>query len=283
MDVDKLDAIDVHVHPNLPPPGYTGEATPGQRGGNAPPSAIKFMTYDETAAYYRERKMAFCIFGNDSTPQHPGGGIQTLMEAAERNSDVLIPFAWTDPKRGKDAVEDTKRFIDMGIKGFKFHPPGGGYFPNDEAFYPLYKVIEAAGLPALFHTGQTAVGAGRPGGGGIKLKYGNPMYLDDVAADFPNLSIIMAHPSVPWQDEALSVAVHKPKVYIDLSGWSPKYFPQELVHYGNTLIKGKVLFGSDFPMITPDRWMADLPAANFRDEVKPLIFKENAARLLGLR
>jgi len=109
------------------------------------------------------------------------------------------------------------------------------------------------------------------------------MFLDDVAVDFPDMPIIMAHPSFPWQDEALSVALHKPHVYIDLSGWSPRYFPPMLVQYANTLIKNKVLFGSDHPMITTDRWLADFEQAGFRDEVKPLLLKENAARLLGLR
>ena len=145
-------------------------------------------------------------------------------------------------------------------------------------------MIAAARLPALFHTGQTAVGQGAAGGGGgVRLKYGNPIYLDDVAVDFPDMPIIMAHPSFPWQDEALAIALHKSQVYIDLSGWSPKYFPPQLVHYANTMIKNKVLFGSDHPMITTDRWLADFAAAGFRDEVQPLILKENAARLLGLR
>ena len=82
-----------------------------------------------------------------------------------------------------------------------------------------------------------------------------------MAADFPDLTIIIAHPSFPWQDEALAVATHKPQVYIDLSGWSPKYFPPQLVQYANTLLKHKVLFGSDFPLITPDRWLADFEQA----------------------
>ena len=75
------------------------------------------------------------------------------------------------------------------------------------------------------------------GGGGVRLKYSNPMHLDDVAVDFPDMPIIAAHPSFPWQDEALSVATHKPNVYIDLSGWSPKYFPANLIQYSNTLLR----------------------------------------------
>ena len=109
------------------------------------------------------------------------------------------------------------------------------------------------------------------------------MYVDDVAADFPELPIVLAHPSFPWQDEALSVAVHKQQVYIDLSGWSPKYFPPQLIQYANTLLRDRVLFGSDFPLITPDRWLADFEKLEIRPEVRPLILKENAARLLGLR
>jgi predicted TIM-barrel fold metal-dependent hydrolase len=108
------------------------------------------------------------------------------------------------------------------------------------------------------------------------------MYVDDVAVDFPDMPIILAHPSFPWQDEALSVATHKPNVYIDLSGWSPKYFPPQLVHYANTLLKHKVLFGSDYPLITPDRWLADFEKIDIKPEVRPLILKENAIKLLGL-
>ena len=122
-----------------------------------------------------------------------------------------------------------------------------------------------------------------PGGNGLRLRHSNPMLLDDVAADFPDLTIILAHPSFPWQDEALSVATHKANVYIDLSGWSPKYFPPQLVQYANTVLKHKVLFGSDYPLITPDRWMADFAELPIRDEVRPLILKENAIRVLGLR
>ncbi len=113
-------------------------------------------------------------------------------------------------------------------------------------------------------------------------KYGNPMHIDDVAVDFPDMPIILAHPSFPWQDEAISVCMHKPQVYIDLSGWSPKYFSPTLVQYANTLLKHKVLFGSDYPWITPDRWLADFDKIDIRDEVRPLVLKANAARLFGL-
>jgi predicted TIM-barrel fold metal-dependent hydrolase len=157
-----------------------------------------------------------------------------------------------------------------------------GFYPNDRAAYVLYEAIAESGLPALFHTGQTAVGSGMRGGNGMRLKYSNPMHLDDVAADFPDMPIILAHPSFPWQEEALAVAQHKPNVYIDLSGWSPKYFPPILVKYANSILKEKVLFGSDWPAITPDRWLKDFEQLDIKPEVRPLILKENAKRLLKL-
>jgi uncharacterized protein len=122
-----------------------------------------------------------------------------------------------------------------------------------------------------------------PGGNGMRLEYSNPIYLDDVAVDFPEMPIILAHPSFPWQEEALSIATHKPNVYIDLSGWSPRYFPKILVQYANSILRRKMLFGSDWPMITPERWLADFEQIEIKPEIRPLILKENAARLLGLR
>jgi predicted TIM-barrel fold metal-dependent hydrolase len=233
---------------------------------------------------YRKLKMAFVVFTVDG---EKGASRritnEEIAELAHKHSDVAIPFASINPHRGAAGVREARRLIkDFGVKGFKFHPSVQDFLPNDRMAYPLYEAIAEARLPALFHTGQTGVGAGTPGGGGIRLKYSNPMLLDDVAADFPDMPIILAHPSFPWQEEALSVATHKPQVYIDLSGWSPKYFPPILVQYANTLLKDRMLFGSDYPLITPERWMRDFDEAGFRDEVKPLILKDNAVRLLGL-
>ena len=239
----------------------------------------------EIAAYYRERNMACVIFPVDmeSTTGITRVPNEEVAEIAAQNPDVLIPFASIDPAKGKMGAREARRLIErFGVRGFKFHPPVQEFYPNDRGAYVLYEVIAEAGLPAVFHTGHSGIGAGVRGGGGIRLKYANPMYLDDVAVDFPAMPIIMAHPSFPWQDEALSVCLHKPQVYIDLSGWSPKYFPPQLIQYANTLLKHKVLFGSDFPMIFPDRWLADFEQIAIRPEVRPLILKENAIRLLGL-
>ena len=157
-----------------------------------------------------------------------------------------------------------------------------GFEANDRIAYPLYAAIEELAVVSLFHTGQTGIGAGLPGGGGVRLRYSNPMLVDDVAADFPEMKIVLAHPSFPWQDEALAVATHKSNVFIDLSGWSPKYFPAQLVHYANTLLQDKVLFGTDYPLIDPDNWLKAFDKLEIKAEVRPKILKDNAARLLGL-
>ena len=294
MDVARLDAIDVHthVHRSVTAPPATAGTVDSSTGKQLAAMAAYFktdaaaFTVDDLAAYYRDRNMAAVTFTIDIAGKPRDPSAPTSEEIAERardHADVIIPFGSVDPARGPDGVARAKRLIaDYGVKGFKFHPSAQSFFPNDHSAYPLYDVIAEAGLPALFHTGQTGAGAGTRGGGGIRLAYSNPMYLDDVAVDFPDMPIILAHPSFPWQEEALSVATHKPQVYIDLSGWSPKYFPPILVQYANTLLKDKILFGTDFPVLTPERWMNDLAKTAIRDEVKPAIFKHNAARLLGL-
>jgi predicted TIM-barrel fold metal-dependent hydrolase len=287
INVENLVAIDVHTHAEVSSKGHASLSDDLSEASGAyfKTEGNRKPTLEETAAYYRERRMAAVIFTVDAesaTGTEPVPN-EEVAEAAAANADVLIPFASIDPFRGRAGVKQARRLVEeYGVKGFKFHPSVQGFFPNDRFAYELYAIIEELGAIALFHTGQTGIGAGVPGGGGIRLKYSNPLHVDDVAADFPHLQIILAHPSFPWQDEALAVATHKPGVHIDLSGWSPKYFPPQLVQYANTLLKDKVLFGSDFPLLTPDRWLADFEKLPIKDEVRPKILKANAARLLGL-
>lgn len=289
LNLSELTAIDVHTHAEVSSKGHASLDADLDAASSAyfKVEGKRKPTLEEMAAYYRERRMAAVVFTVDAESATGTAPVpnEEVAEAAAAHPDVLIPFASVDPFRGKAGVRQARRLVEeYGVKGFKFHPSIQGFFPNDRALaYPLYEVIEETGCVALFHTGQTGIGAGVPGGGGIRLKYSNPMHVDDVAADFPHLKIILAHPSFPWQDEALAVATHKPGVHIDLSGWSPKYFPPQLVHYANTLLKDKVLFGSDFPVLTPDRWLADFAKLAIKDEVRPKILKENAARLLGLK
>ncbi len=280
MNTAQLVAIDTHVH-------IEPEST-----GNAADEAAKKYFGDsgaargrkELAEYYRSRKIGCVVFSVDErlTGRPPVPNDEVAAFAAE-NSDIVMAFASVDPTRGPAAVSEARRLIAAGgIRGFKLHPPLQRFHANDKIAYPFYEVLAEAKLPVIFHTGHSGIGTGMPGGGGVRLKYGNPMDIDDVAVDFPDMPIILAHPSFPWQDEAISVCLHKPQVYIDLSGWSPKYFSPILIQYANTLLKRKMLFGSDYPLITPDRWLKDFAEINIREEVRPLILKENAMRLFGL-
>ena len=285
MNLKELVAIDVHTHAWKSALAVGDTPTESQKAmGSYFRYAPQHQTVPEMAEMYRKLRMAFVVFTVDG---EKGASRkitnEEIAELAHKNADVAIPFASINPHRGAAGVKEARRLIkDFGVKGFKFHPSVQDFMPNDHLVYPLYEVIAEAKLPALFHTGQTGVGAGTPGGGGIRLKYSNPMLVDDVAADFPDMPIILAHPSFPWQEEALSVATHKPQVYIDLSGWSPKYFPPILVQYANTLLKEKILFGSDYPVMAPERWIADFDKLPIKPEVRPLIMKDNAARLLRL-
>lgn len=285
MTLEDVVAIDVHTHVEMSSAGT--DSLPDELRDAAARhfrGEIPRPTAQALAEFYRARRMMAVVFTVDSESFTGQLRIPNdeVLEAARANADVLIPFASIDPHKGRRGVQEARRLIAAGIRGFKFHPNLQGFFPDDRMAYPLYEEIEGAGIPALFHTGHSGIGSGLPGGGGIRLKYSNPMHVDDVAVDFPAMKIVLAHPSFPWQDEALSVAMHKPEVYIDLSGWSPKYFPAQLVRYANTILRDQVLFGTDYPMIRPERWLADFDALDIKPEVRPLILKQNAVRLLGL-
>ena len=236
---------------------------------------------------------------------HEFGGEVISRNWTEVNNDLIARAAAMYPEQFVPACQlpqspgvspantlaELERCVGMGFVGCNINPDvSGGVAPltpslGDRWWYPLWEKMCELDVPGLIHAGSTL---------NPHLHMNGAHYVNtDVAAvvelttskvltDFPDLKVILAHPSFPWQEEALAIAVHKPNVYIDLSGWSPKYFPEILIRYTNTLLKHKMLFGSDYPLITPDRWLADFAELPIKDEVRPLVLKENAARLLGL-
>jgi predicted TIM-barrel fold metal-dependent hydrolase len=285
MQPNELIAIDIHTHAERSCRQPVDEI---QAEFDAAASKYfkidsKRPTIPETIAFYRERKIGFVMFTVDS---ESATGIkritnEEIAEAARDNADIMCAFASIDPHKGKAGAREARRMIeDYGVKGFKFHPPIQNFAPADPMAWPIYEVIAEHKMPAIFHTGHSGMGTGMRGGGGIRLKFGQPILVDDVAVDFPDMKIILAHPSWPWTDEALSMALHKPNVFIDLSGWSPKYFPPQIVRYANTQLGDKFLFGSDFPLITPDKWIAAFDQAGFKPELREPILKGNAMKLL---
>jgi len=287
LDLDSLVAIDVHTHVEADGNHHCSldQELLDASAKYFKPGVNRTPTVDDLASYYRERNMAAVVFTVDARTAlgHPPVSSEAIAAEAAEHADVLIPFGSVDPHDVPEAVARIGILArDYGVRGMKFHPSLQDFEPNDRKYYPIYEACAEHGLVGLFHTGQTGIGAGLPGGRGIKLRYSDPMLLDDIAADFPDLTMIFAHPSVPWVDSSISIATHKANVYIDLSGWSPKYFPPQLVRNINSLLARKALFGSDFPVLTPDRWIKDFAELGIKDDVVPLIMKENAIRVLGL-
>jgi predicted TIM-barrel fold metal-dependent hydrolase len=288
IDVESVRAIDVHVHVEQDGHGHLSldqelmDASSAYFRG----SDNRTPTVEDLAERYRGAGMAAVVFTVDATTNtgHPALSSEDIATQAAEHPDVLVPFGSVDPHQGDEAVRRARRLVtEYGVRGFKFHPSLQGFSPDEPVFRPLWEAIEELGVPALFHTGQNGIGAGLPGGRGIKLRYSNPILLDDVAADFPGLTVILAHPSVPWQAEAISMATHKANVYIDLSGWRPKYFPSELVRAAGGMLASKVLFGSDYPLISPERWIEDFEQLGIDPSRWPGILKDNVAGLHGLR
>jgi predicted TIM-barrel fold metal-dependent hydrolase len=287
IDLAKIRAIDVHVHaevschdPEDPVMAQFFDAASAYF--KAPRERPKMP---ETIQLYRDMNIALVLFTVDAETGMGAKRVSNyeVAEIANKNDDICIPFASIDPHKGKYGAREARDLVEnYGVKGFKFHGIAQNAHPADRMAYPIYEVINEYKLPTIFHTGHSGMGTGMRGGGGMRLKYGEPMLIDDVAVDFPDMKIILAHPSWPWVDQSLSMALHKDNVFIDLSGWSPKYFPKQVIQYANTQLKHKMLFGSDFPLIHPDKWIAAAQEVGFREEVMPGIMKDNAARVLGL-
>ena len=288
INLAEIKAIDIHTHVEIDTHGHLALDSElmdaSAKYFKVGPTHSRTPSIKEIAELYRSLSMAAVIFTVDAQTAtgHQPLANEEIAEAAAANADVLIPFGSVDPWKD-DAVKKMRALVEnYGVKGFKFHPSLQAFTPNERKFYPIYEVLQELGVVALFHTGQTGIGAGLPGGRGIKLGYSNPILLDDVAADFPELQIVLAHPSVPWVDTAISMATHKANVFRDLSGWHPKYFPQQLVAQAGNLLKDKLLFGTDFPLIAPERWLTSFESLDISPESKTKILKTNAASLLKL-
>jgi predicted TIM-barrel fold metal-dependent hydrolase len=277
--------VDVHVHPP------TKEFLVDSGGPEIAAAAKKFghqlvlKTVEEMLDEYTEcgvDRLVLFAWDAETASHRPRVSNEFVSRIANKFPERIIGFASVDPQK-KSAVRDLQRAVqDLKLQGLKLHPQAQAFQPNDRKHYPIYEKCVELGIPVTFHTGSTYWGAGLDGGGGLKLRLSNPMLLDDIAADFPELKLIMAHPGWPWQDEQLAIAMHKENTFIDLSGWSPKYFQPLLVTYMAKLIPHKFLFGTDYPMLSPRRWLEDFKALPLTSEVRHMILEENARKLLRL-
>jgi hypothetical protein len=279
-------AIDVHVHP----------MTEAYVEASAPFIAAAQRMFAGRFAARPEERIAE-DFRRDDTLAIPiawdaehgaGGAVFTndqLAGLCRRFPDVFLPgWAMVDPWRGRKGLEEIERAIrDLGLMGVKYQPPVQGFSPADRQFYPIWDLLQSLGAPVLIHCGTTAIGAGEPGGLGYRLEYGRPIpNIDRVAADFPRLNIVAAHPGWPWTEELIAVALHKGNVSIDVSGWGPKYIPPALKHDMQRRLQDRVMFGSDYPGWSPGQTLDEWEMEGFKPPVVEKLFRQNALRILRL-
>lgn len=282
---DDIAAIDCHVHPATEEAAISGGAYLEWGKKYFKSETPDVVSYDELAALYARQHMMCVLLGKDArtNTKLPPIPNDSIAGAVRDHPGTFIGFGSVDPHQVEWAVEEIHRCAELGLRGLKFQQIVQGFRPNDERYYPLYEAAQTHGLVALFHMGTTGIAAGAPGGMGLRLKYGRPMLIDDVAADFPNLPIIAAHPGWPWSDEVLAMGLHKGNVYVDMSGWAPKHFPPLFVQHARTRLQDKMLFGTDWPLLTPERWQREFAAYEFPEPVTRKIMLGNAKRLLRLR
>ncbi|KAA1297155.1 MAG: amidohydrolase [SAR202 cluster bacterium] len=279
-----MKAIDIHAHiPRMPGLAEYG-IEPGLRQMfRMADESISIEKMVETYRAIDTKAVIFSVDAETETGDLPDPN-DYVAQTVDSYPDVFIGFCSVDPRKGKAAVEELERSVlSLGLRGLKLHPIHQAFFPDDPAFIPLFAKAEELGIPVLMHSGYAAAGANAPGGGGFELAYSRPIpHVDSLAARHPDLTIIMAHPAWPWIQEQVAVALHKSNVFIDLSGWAPRYIPKELISEASGRLRKKILFGSDYPYISPVTWLEQFQELDIRDESRPLILHDNAARILNL-
>jgi hypothetical protein len=248
--------------------------------------AVEPKSFEEMLAEYDAcgiERILLLAWNNQSVSGLPPVSNEFIAEVVEKHPGRFFGAAMVDPPTGEQAPTQLDHAIrNLHLAALKLHPQAQNFLPNDRRAYPLYEKCVELRVPVIFHSGTTNWGGGLPGGGGVKLAPSNPMYIDDVAADFPELKILMAHPGWPWQDEQLAIIQHKENVHLDLSGWSPKYLQPILLTYMSKLIPDKVMFGTDYPMLKPARWLKEFDELNLPDDTRRRILSENALRFFRL-
>ncbi len=207
---------------------------------------------------------------------------ETVAGACREHPDVFTGLGSVDPHKGEAAVAEVANIAALGLRGVKFHPSLQAFAPDDPRYLPIFDACEQHGLLALFHTGTSGIGARQPGGQGIRIDFAHPLRLDPVAAAFPGLTVVAAHFGWPWHLDLAAVALHKTNVYVDISGWSPRRIPAEVISELSGRLSGQFLWGSDFPFLTPERCLAEFADLGLAAQVSARVLHDNAARILGL-
>jgi len=279
-----LRAIDCHVH--LPTPDWLDESMAGYLEAAEAyfRSPVQRMPLAELAARYQALnvKAVLLAWDAETATGRPRVPNETVAAACQQYPDAFTGLGSVDPHKGAAAVAEVANIAALGLRGVKFHPSLQAFAPDDPAYWPIFAACAEHGLLALFHTGTSGIGARQPGGQGIRIDYAHPLKLDPVAAAYPGLTVVAAHFGWPWQADLIAVALHKTNVYIDISGWSPKRIPAEVIRELSGRLSGQFVWGSDFPFLTAERCLAELDGLDLPASVLDSVLYGNAARILGL-
>lgn len=277
-------AIDFHVH--LPTPDWldgsmAGYVEAAEAYFRAP---VQRASLEQLAARYRELQVKAVLLAWDAETStgRPRVPNETVAAACNDYPDVFAGLGSVDPHKGDVAITEVAEIARLGLRGVKFHPSLQAFAPDDPAYRPIFAACEQHGLLALFHTGTSGIGAGQPGGQGIRLDYARPIRLDAVAAAHPGLTVVAAHFGWPWHMELVAMALHKSNIYIDISGWSPRRIPPELIHEMRGRLSERFVWGSDFPFLAPERCLAEIDHLGLPEDVLRRVLYATGARILGL-
>jgi predicted TIM-barrel fold metal-dependent hydrolase len=277
-------AIDFHVH--LPTPEWLDVSMQGyvEAAERYFRSTVARKSLDQLAEDYRRMDILAVLLAWDAETAtgRPRLSNEFVAQACRDHPDAFTGFGSTDPHKGERAVADVEKIKELGLKGVKLHPSIQAFDPSDQRHWPIFEKCQELGLAVLFHTGTSGIGAGQPGGQGIRLDYARPILLDPVAAAFPDLQVIAAHFGYPWHLEMLAIALHKTNVWIDISGWAPRYIPGEVIRELKGRLQDRFLFGSDYPFIQPERCLDELSTLDIPEAALQKVLVGNASRLLGL-
>ena len=195
---------------------------------------------------------------------------------------IIQCWGTVDPFKESAIAEARHAVQDLGMMGFHFHPIMQHFAVDDPRFRPLFETIAGLGVAVMIDVGTTGMGAGMAGGNGAIIRHAHPSAIDVLAANFPALKIICAHPGWPWIEEMTAVALHKGNVYWEMSGWAPKYLPPSLTRDMRGRLQDKVMFGSDYPSLPYERLFKEWGEIGFSDSMLEKFYHGNAQALLGL-
>ncbi|WP_336360161.1 amidohydrolase family protein [Haladaptatus sp. ZSTT2] len=202
------------------------------------------------------------------------------------NRDVFIgQWIMIDPN--EDTLEEFERCLtelDMGLVGFTVNGASTNVAASDEAYHPFYELCLEHNAPVHVQLGYTGIGARHPGGDGRILQYCHPKHVDKLAADFPEMQIIIGRPAWPWQSEAIATFIHKENIVgYELHGWSPRWWPEELKQSieHRPGFQGKIMFASDYPIFSHDELYEAWEELDLSREQLEGIYHDNAVEILG--